>query len=65
MSSLVTPTMRHYVANRETYHHFGFRGYRAAIACLYARPEGASQAEATQAAAELGSPQVPVCVVLL
>jgi hypothetical protein len=49
--------MRHYVANREAYDHFGFRGYRAAMACLYARPEGASQAEVTEAAAELGSPQ--------
>jgi hypothetical protein len=54
MSSLVTPTMRQHVANR-TYDYFGFS--RAAIACLYARPEGASQNEVTAAAAELGSPQ--------
>jgi hypothetical protein len=56
MSSLVTPTMRQHVANR-TYDYFGFRGYRAAMACLYARPEGASQAEVTEAADELGSTQ--------
>jgi hypothetical protein len=47
--------MRHYAETRAT-DHFGFSGLRAAIACLYARPEGATQAEVTQASAELGSP---------
>jgi addiction module RelB/DinJ family antitoxin len=56
MSKLVTPAMQQHVAGG-TPDHFGFRGYRAAIACLYARPEGASQDEATEAAAGLGSTQ--------
>jgi addiction module RelB/DinJ family antitoxin len=56
MSKLVTPAMRQHVAGR-THEHFGFSGYRAAIACLYARPEGASQDEANEAAAALGSTQ--------
>jgi hypothetical protein len=49
--------MRDYVADRSTHDHFGFCGYRAAIACLYARPEGASQDEVNEAAGALGSPQ--------
>jgi DNA-damage-inducible protein J len=56
MSKLVTPAMRQHVAGR-TYDHHGFSGYRAAIACLYARQEGASQDEVNEAAAELGSTQ--------
>jgi hypothetical protein len=52
----VTSAMRGHVAGR-THDHFGFSGYRAAIACLYARPEGASQDEVNEAAAELGSTQ--------
>jgi addiction module RelB/DinJ family antitoxin len=56
MSKLLTPAMRQHVAGR-THDHFGFSGYRAAIACLYARPEGASQDEVNEAAAALGSPQ--------
>jgi addiction module RelB/DinJ family antitoxin len=56
MSKLMTPAMRQHVAGR-THDHFGFSGYRAAIACLYARPEGASQDEVNEAAAGLGSTQ--------
>jgi len=56
MSKLVTPAMRQHVAGR-THDHCGFSGYRAAIACLYARPEGASQDEVNEAAAALGSTQ--------
>lgn len=56
MSRIITPQMRHHAAVR-IHDHFGFSGYRAAIACLYARPEGASQVEANEAAVELGSPQ--------
>src|SRR5262245_59230423 len=56
LSNLVTPAMRQHVAGR-THDHFGFSGYRAAIACLYARPEGASQDEVNEAAAGLGSTQ--------
>jgi DNA-damage-inducible protein J len=56
MSKLITPAMRQHVAGR-THDHFGFSGYRAAIGCLYARPEGASQDEVNEAAAELGSTQ--------
>jgi DNA-damage-inducible protein J len=55
-TSIVTTQMRQHVEFR-THDHFGFSGYRAAIACLYARPEGASQAEVNQAARELDSPQ--------
>src|SRR5262249_52882118 len=47
MSQIVTPQMQHHAAVR-THDHFGFSGYRAAIACLYARPEGASQVEANE-----------------
>jgi len=53
---IATPQMREY-ATRRTHDHFGFSGYRAAMACLYARPEGASQAEVNQAAWELGGTQ--------
>ena len=56
MSKLATPAMRQHVAGK-THDHFGFAGYRAAIACLYARPEGANQDEANEAAATLGSSQ--------
>ena len=56
MSKLVSPAMRQHVAGK-THDHFGFSGYRAAIACSYARPEGASQDEANEAAAVLGSTQ--------
>ena len=52
----VTAQMRHYV-EFGTHDHFGFSGYRAAIACLYARSEGATQAEVNEAAMELGSGQ--------
>jgi hypothetical protein len=48
--------MRHYVS-RGAKDHFGFTGFRAAIACLYARQEGATQAEANKAAQELGTSQ--------
>src|SRR5947209_18038589 len=40
----VAAQMRHYVAFG-THDHFGFSGYRAAIACLYSRSEGATQSE--------------------
>jgi addiction module RelB/DinJ family antitoxin len=53
---LVTTQMREHATCR-THDHFGFSGYRAAIACLYARPEGAAQAEVNQAAWQLGSNQ--------
>jgi hypothetical protein len=52
----ITPEMRHY-ANTGAKGHFGFSGFRAAIACLYARPEGATQAEVNKAAQGLGSSQ--------
>jgi DNA-damage-inducible protein J len=54
--NVVTPEMRHHAAV-SSLSHFGFRGYRAAIAVLYARPEGATQVEVNQAARALGSPQ--------
>jgi DNA-damage-inducible protein J len=57
MSSITTSEMRHHAIGR-TYDHFGFLGFRAAIAQLYARPEGATQKEANQAARALGSRQV-------
>jgi addiction module RelB/DinJ family antitoxin len=56
MSNIVTPQMRQHAISK-THDHFGFSGYRAAIACLYARPEGATQAEANQAAHGLDSTQ--------
>lgn len=56
MDDVVTPEMRHHAAVR-TLNHLGFRGYRAAIAALYTRPEGATQAEVNQVARALGSPQ--------
>jgi hypothetical protein len=56
MSTLVTAEMRNHVQFK-TYDHFGFPGFRAAIACLYARPEGASHGEVNEAAAELGTTQ--------
>jgi DNA-damage-inducible protein J len=56
MPDVVTPQMRQH-AQGKTHDHFGFSGYRAAIACLYARPEGATQFEVNQAAWELGSTQ--------
>src|SRR6266511_1607959 len=43
-SSITTPEMRKHAAGR-TYDHFGFLGFRAAIAQLYARSEGATQQE--------------------
>jgi hypothetical protein len=55
-SGIVTSLMRHHAETKST-DHFSFSGLRAAIACLYARPEGATQAEANRAAEELGSPQ--------
>jgi hypothetical protein len=54
--AMVTPEMRNYAETRTT-DYFGFSGFRAAIACLYRLPEGASQFEANQAAEELGSDQ--------
>jgi DNA-damage-inducible protein J len=54
---VITPEMRQHAAGR-TYDHYGFLGFRAAIAQLYARPEGATQEEVNQAARALGSPQV-------
>lgn|SRR5262249_51667265 len=56
IAEIITPQMRHHAAVR-THDHFGFSGYRAAIARLFARPEGATQAEANEAARWLGSPQ--------
>ncbi len=54
----VTSEMRHFRRNRrDGSYHFGFSGLRAAIAYLYARPQGATQAEVNRAAAELGSSQ--------
>ena len=55
MENVITAQMRNH-AELRTYDHFGFSGRRAASACLYARPEGATQAEVTQASAALGSP---------
>lgn len=52
----VSPAMRHHAGAR-TLNHFGFMGFRAAIALLYAAPQGATQAEVNAAAAALGSPQ--------
>jgi addiction module RelB/DinJ family antitoxin len=56
MSEIITHQMRHHVVVK-AHDHFGFSGYRAAIACLYARPEGATQMEANEAARLLGSLQ--------
>jgi len=56
MSNIITSAMRHRAAVR-TPDHFGFIGRRAAIGRLYERPEGASQDEVNEAAAQLGSPQ--------
>jgi addiction module RelB/DinJ family antitoxin len=56
VSKLVTPAMRQHVASR-THDYFGFSGRRAATACLFARPEGATQDEVNEAAAALGSTQ--------
>jgi addiction module RelB/DinJ family antitoxin len=56
-SVVITPEMRHHAVAR-TYDHHGFLGFRAAIARLYARPEGATQDEVNQVARALGSPQV-------
>ena len=56
LDNLVTRAMRHY-AETEATDHFGFSGFRAAMACLYARPQGATQAEVNRAAKELGSTQ--------
>jgi len=56
MEKAVTPKMRHHAAVGSL-NHFGFRGYRAAIAVLYARSEGATQVEVNQAARALGSTQ--------
>jgi addiction module RelB/DinJ family antitoxin len=55
MSTVITPQMRNHAEIR-THDHFGFLGLRAAIACLYARTEGATQAEVTNVSAALGSP---------
>ena len=52
----VTAQMRRQATIR-TRDHSGFLGLRAAIAGLYARPEGAAQDEANQAAEALGTPQ--------
>jgi hypothetical protein len=54
MSNIITSAMRHHAAVR-TPDHFGFIGRRAAIGRLYERPEGASQDEVNEAAAQLGS----------
>ena len=48
--------MRQYVEAKSK-DHFGFSGLRAAIGSLYARPEGATQAEVNKAADDLGSRQ--------
>jgi hypothetical protein len=53
---LLTPQMRHHAVTKAR-DHFGFAGLRAAMACLYARPEGATQAEVNAAARDLGSRQ--------
>jgi DNA-damage-inducible protein J len=57
MHDAVTPEMRHHATIR-TLNHFGFRGNRAAIALLYARPEGATQVEVNEAGRALGSLQM-------
>lgn len=54
--SSITPQMRHYAATKAR-DHFGFAGLRAAMACLYARPEGTTQSEINKAAKSLGSKQ--------
>jgi DNA-damage-inducible protein J len=56
MDSIVTQEMRHYSGTRSL-NYFGFRGNRAAISMLYARSEGASQAEVNEAGQAIGSPQ--------
>ena len=48
--------MKHHATVRSL-NYFGFRGYRAAISSLYARPEGASQNEVGRAAQALGRSQ--------
>jgi DNA-damage-inducible protein J len=56
MDSIVTEEMRHY-SGTKSLNYFGFRGNRAAISLLYARSEGASQAEVNEVGRALGSPQ--------
>jgi hypothetical protein len=56
MHNVVTPQMLHHATTR-AHDHFGFTGKRAAIACLYARPGGATQDEVNRAATGLDSPQ--------
>jgi len=56
MIDVVTPEMRHHSAVK-TINYFGFRGNRAAIALLYAPPDGATQDEVNKAGRALGSPQ--------
>ncbi len=53
----ITPTMRRFLNDASFKDHFGFSGYRACIACVYARREGATQSEANDLAAKLGSTQ--------
>jgi DNA-damage-inducible protein J len=56
MDSIVTQEMRRY-SGIKSLNYFGFRGNRAAISLLYARSEGASQAEVNEVGRALGSPQ--------
>ncbi len=61
LSSVITKdtersVLRHW-DDRKTRDVFGFSGRRAAIACLYARPEGASEREVNLVAAAMGSTQ--------
>src|SRR5262245_48962989 len=56
MVTVVTSEMRQHSVAR-TLSYFGFRGNRAAISLLYARPEGASQPEVNDASRALGSRQ--------
>lgn len=53
----ITPTMRRHWNDRSLVDHFGFSGRRACMACLYARPEGATQSEVNEVASTMGSTQ--------
>ena len=53
----ITKSMRRFWGDRKERDHFGFSGNRACMACLYSRPEGASQREVNEVSAKLGSSQ--------
>ncbi len=53
----ITNEMMAYWSGQRERDCFGFKGRRACMACLYSRPEGASQKEVTEIAEILGGPQ--------